>query len=132
MEQFLGTWKMTSSEGFDAVMTRLGVDFLTRKAGNLVKPVVKITEVQDDAPPGTYRIKTINTFRTTEVQFQLQEPFLETTAEGRKVKTVISLEKGDTDGDWILKQCQVGDKVTEIERRLENPDVMQTVSVSFV
>ena len=127
MEAFLGSWKMTSSDGFDAVMERLGVDFITRKTGNLIKPVIKLTEVQDADMPGTYNLKTINTLRTTEVQFRLQEPFLETTVDGRKVKSVITLERADVEGDYILKQCQVGDKVAEIERRLESPDIMQTV-----
>ncbi|VDM30607.1 unnamed protein product [Hydatigera taeniaeformis] len=117
---------MTSSEGFDRVMARLGVDFLTRKAGNAAKPMIKLTEVNDGAEPKTYCLKNINTFRSTEVQFRLQEPFLETTPDGRKVKTVISLEKDDADGKWVLRQCQVGDKVTDIYRRLDDIDVMRS------
>ncbi|CDS38180.1 Fatty acid-binding -like protein 2 [Echinococcus granulosus] len=126
MDDFLGTWKMTSSEGFDRVMTRLGVDFLTRKAGNAAKPVIKLSEVKEGAEPKTYCLKTINAFRSTEVQFRLQEPFLETTPDGRKVKTVISLEKDEADGKWVLRQCQVGDKVTDIDRRLDDIDLMRS------
>lgn len=129
MEGFLGSWKMVSSEGFDRILARLGVDYLARKAGNLVKPVIKITEVP--GMPGTYNLKTINTFRSTEVQFQLGEPFLETTVDGRKVKTVITLENGQEVGEWIMRQCQVGDKVTDYERRLVDVDTMKTVSNIF-
>ncbi|KAL5105125.1 hypothetical protein TcWFU_002456 [Taenia crassiceps] len=98
MDDFLGTWKMISSDGFDRVMARLGVDFLTRKAGNAAKPIIKLFE----------------------------EPFLETTPDGRKVKTVISLEKDEPDGQWILRQCQVNDKVTDIDRRLDSTDLMRS------
>ncbi|KAM3171501.1 hypothetical protein ACTXT7_016501 [Hymenolepis weldensis] len=124
MEGFLGSWKLSTSEGFDRIMERLGLDYITRKAGNVIKPVIKITEVTDR--PGTYNLKTINTFRSTEVQFQLQEPFLETTVDGRKVKTIFTLEHGETEGDWVLRQCQVGDKVTDYERRLLDKNTMKT------
>nr|ADZ72849.1 fatty acids and retinol binding protein isoform 2 [Taenia solium] len=117
---------MTSSEGFDRVMARLGVDFLTRKAGNAAKPVIKLSEVEDGGDSKTYCLKTISGFRSSEVRFRLQEPFLETTLDGRKVKTVISLEKDEANGRWILRQCQVGDKVTDIDRCLDDIDLMRS------
>ncbi|VDD76053.1 unnamed protein product [Mesocestoides corti] len=125
MDGFLGTWKMVSSEGFDQVMIRLGVDYLTRKTGNAIKPVIKIERHPD--LPDTFTLQTINTFRSTLVQFKLGEPFLETTVDGRKVKTVITLEKSEHGGSWILRQCQVGDKVADIERRLVGSNEMHVV-----
>lgn len=129
MEGFLGSWKLSTSEGFDRIMERLGLDYITRKAGNVIKPVIKISEVPDR--PGTYSFKTINTFRSTEVQFQLQEPFLETTVDGRKVKTIFTLEHGETEGDWVLRQCQVGEKVTDYDRSLIDKNTMKTVCFEF-
>ncbi len=132
MESFLGNWKMVTSEGFDRVMTRLGVDYITRKAGNAIKPVINIAQMENSSD--TYTLKTVNTFRTTEVIFKLEQPFLETTVDGRRVKTVITLERGTEDGSvgpMILKQCQVGDKVTDIERRLIVEDLMLTVGIQY-
>ncbi|PVD31306.1 hypothetical protein C0Q70_06718 [Pomacea canaliculata] len=52
-----------------------------------------------------WHIKTISTFKTTEIEFTLNTPFEETTMDGRKVKTTCTLEgqkltqdqKGDPD-----------------------------------
>nr|CDS31484.1 fatty acids and retinol binding protein [Hymenolepis microstoma] len=129
MEGFLGSWKLTSSSGFEKLMERLGLEYVVRKGIIVAKPVVKITELASS--PGTYNLKTTNTFRITEVQFRLQEPFLETTLDGRKVKTVVTLDRDDTDGSWVLRQCQVGEKVTDIERRLLDANTMKTVRLSI-
>ena len=52
-----------------------------RKMGNAATPTVEIT-LED----GTYSLKTITTFKTTEIKFKLGEEFEETTADGRTVK----------------------------------------------
>uniref|UniRef100_A0A8C6U5C1 Cytosolic fatty-acid binding proteins domain-containing protein n=1 Tax=Neogobius melanostomus TaxID=47308 RepID=A0A8C6U5C1_9GOBI len=38
VEQFVGTWKLTSSENFDEYMKAIGVGFATYQMGNVVKP----------------------------------------------------------------------------------------------
>ncbi|VDO11945.1 unnamed protein product [Rodentolepis nana] len=124
MDEFIGSWKLTSSSGFEKIMERLGLEYVVRKGIIVAKPVVKISEVADS--PGTYCIKTTNAFRITEVKFRLQEPFLETTLDGRKVKTIVSLDREGVDGEWVLRQCQVGEKVTDVERRIIDKNTMKT------
>lgn len=58
-----------------------GVGFPTRKVGNMLKPTT-IISVDGD----TVTLKTVSTFKTTEVSFKLGEEFDETTADDRKVK----------------------------------------------
>lgn len=58
-----------------------GVGLVMRKMGNAATPTVEIT-LED----GTYTLKTITTFKTTEIKFKLGEEFEETTADGRNVK----------------------------------------------
>ena len=52
-----------------------------RKLGGSVKPTQEISVDGDK-----WHIKTITTFKTTELKFTLNEPFEETTADGRTVK----------------------------------------------
>ncbi|VDN14625.1 unnamed protein product [Dibothriocephalus latus] len=116
MEAFLGSWKLDHSDGFDEIMGRLGVNFVTRKAGNTMKPTMTITKEGDH-----YKMVSSSTFKTTGFEFKLGEPFTETTPDGRKVTSTITMV-----GD-MMKQIQVGDKTTEIERRVDG-DYIRTVS----
>nr|AFN08746.1 fatty acid binding protein [Scylla paramamosain] len=99
MAKIVGKYKMDSSEGFDDFMKALGVGMVMRKMGNAATPTVEIT--LDD---GTYTLKTVTTFKTTEIKFKLGEEFEETTADGRTVKSTITL-----DGNKLIHN-QVGDK----------------------
>ncbi|XP_063860257.1 sodium/calcium exchanger regulatory protein 1-like [Scylla paramamosain] len=99
MAKIVGKYKMDSSEGFDEFMKALGVGMVMRKMGNAATPTVEIT--LDD---GTYTLKTVTTFKTTEIKFKLGEEFEETTADGRTVKSTITL-----DGNKLIHN-QVGDK----------------------
>lgn len=58
-----------------------GVGLVMRKMGNAATPTVEITEED-----GTYTLKTVTTFKTTEIKFKVGEEFEETTADGRNVK----------------------------------------------
>ncbi len=51
-----------------------------RKMGNTVKPAQHITVDGEK-----YQIKTVSTFKNTEINFGIGEVFEETTADGRKV-----------------------------------------------
>lgn len=99
MAKIVGKYKMESSENFDEFMKALGVGMVMRKMGNAATPSVDITE-----EGGTYSLKTISTFKTTEIKFKLGEEFEETTADGRTVKSTISL-----DGNKMTHK-QTGDK----------------------
>ncbi|XP_032437721.1 fatty acid-binding protein, heart-like [Xiphophorus hellerii] len=111
VDQFVGTWKMISSENFDDYMKALGVGFATRQVGNRTKPNFVMS--LDDQ--GMICMKSQSAFKTTEVKFKLNEPFDETTADDRKTRTVVSLDNGKL----IQKQSWDG-KETNIEREISD------------
>jgi len=98
MANIEGTYKLDFSENFDEFMKALGVGMVMRKMANSATPVVTITKEED-----TYTVKQATTFKTTEIKFKLGEEFEETTADGRVVKSTITLEGN------MLKHKQVGD-----------------------
>ncbi|CAG0884384.1 unnamed protein product [Darwinula stevensoni] len=65
-----------------------GVGMVMRKLGSTAKPVQDI-KVEN----GKWTIITTTTFKTTNIEFRLGEEFEETTADGRKVMTKMTLEK---------------------------------------
>ncbi|KAM8884970.1 fatty acid binding protein 4a [Synchiropus splendidus] len=109
VDKFVGTWKLQSSENFDDYMKAIGVGFAIRQVGNRTKPNL-IVSVDDQ---GKVSLKNQSTFKTTEIKFQLNEPFEETTADDRKTTTVISLDNGKL----VQKQSWDG-KETSIEREV--------------
>jgi len=97
----VGKYQMESSENFDEYMKGIGVGLVMRKMANAASPAVEITEAD-----GTYSLKTSTTFKTTEISFKLGAEFEETTADGRTVKSTMTLdEKTNT-----LTHNQVGNK----------------------
>ncbi|KAM8734496.1 fatty acid binding protein 4b [Acanthopagrus latus] len=110
-EQFVGNWTLTSSENFDEYMKAIGVGFATRQMGNMAKPNLVIS-VED---AGLISMKSETTFKTTEIKFKLNEEFDETTADGRKTKTIFTLDNGK------LVQLQTWDgKKTTLEREIQD------------
>jgi fatty acid-binding protein 3, muscle and heart len=88
-----------------------------RKMGNSVSPTVFLEKNGDD-----YSFHTVSTFKTTVITFQLGKEFDEETLDGRKVKSVCTLE-GNT-----LKQVQNTDKKSELIRTFgENELVVECV-----
>ena len=85
----MGTWKLVDSKNFEDYMKSLGVGFATRQVANMTKPTT-IIEVNGDA----IIVKTQSTFKNTEVSFKLGVEFDETTADDRKVKSVVTLDGG--------------------------------------
>lgn len=59
----------------------LGVGFATRQVGNVTKPTVAISKDGDKLV-----VKTMSTFRNTEIAAKLGEEFEETTPDDRHVK----------------------------------------------
>uniref|UniRef100_A0A669P749 Peripheral myelin protein 2 n=1 Tax=Phasianus colchicus TaxID=9054 RepID=A0A669P749_PHACC len=106
--RFVGTWKLVSSENFDDYMKELGVGLATRKLGGLSKPSVIISMKGD-----IVTLRTESTFKNTEISFKLGQQFDETTADDRKVKSVVTLEKGS-----LVQVQKWNGKETTIKRRL--------------
>ncbi|XP_011684607.1 PREDICTED: fatty acid-binding protein, muscle isoform X3 [Wasmannia auropunctata] len=92
-----------------------GVGMVTRKMGSSVSPVVELTEKD-----GTYTLKTTSPFKNSEIKFQLGAEFDEETVDGRKVKSVCTL-----DGNKLV-QVQKGEKDTTIEREF-GPTEMKAI-----
>ncbi|XP_075872180.1 fatty acid-binding protein, heart [Nelusetta ayraudi] len=88
-EAFVGTWNLLNSENFDEYMKELGVGFATRKVGNMTKPTSIIAVDGDQVT-----LKTQSTFKNTELTFKLGEEFDETTADDRKVKSIVTIDGG--------------------------------------
>lgn len=96
-----------------------GVSLVTRKMGASVNPVVELTEND-----GTYILKTNSPFKSSEIKFKLGEEFDEETPDGRKVKSVCTMEGNK------LMHVQKGEKETTIEREF-TPTEMKAVNISF-
>ncbi|XP_072465777.1 fatty acid-binding protein, heart [Notamacropus eugenii] len=88
-DAFVGTWKLIDSKNFDDYMKSIGVGFATRQVGNMTKPTT-IIQISGD----TITLKTQSTFKNTEISFKLGVEFDETTADDRKVKSLVTLDGG--------------------------------------
>ncbi|XP_056378204.1 myelin P2 protein-like [Hyla sarda] len=122
VDHFLGTWKLSDSQGFDEYMQCLGVGFATRKAGAMAKPNIVISKHGDEIS-----LKTESSLKTTEMRFRLGEEFDETTADNRKTRTVITCDDG------VLTQVQKWDgKETTIKRELKNEQMVVTCTMGDV
>ncbi|KAL2772985.1 fatty acid-binding protein, heart isoform 1 [Daubentonia madagascariensis] len=100
VDAFLGTWKLVDSKNFDDYMKSIahilitfclpsGVGFATRQVANMTKPTTIIEKNGD-----TIILKTQSTFKNTEISFKLGVEFDETTADDRKVKSIVTLDGG--------------------------------------
>ncbi|XP_075884389.1 fatty acid-binding protein, adipocyte-like [Nelusetta ayraudi] len=123
VEQFLGKWTLHSSENFEDYMKALGVNLALRKMGIAAKPDL-VVSVNDS---GVITVKSQSTFKNIDVTFKLDEEFDETTADGRKTKTVFTLDNGK------LVQLQKWDgKETTIERAVQGGQLIATCTMGDV
>jgi len=114
MEPFLAKWKLESSDNFDDYMKAVGIGLATRKIAGSQKPVhVFIAE-----PDGSYILRAESAFKNVDVKFRLGEEFDETTADGRKAKTVIRMEGAK------MIQDQKADVHSLITREITDPNTM--------
>uniref|UniRef100_A0A4W3JFH7 Lipocalin/cytosolic fatty-acid binding domain-containing protein n=1 Tax=Callorhinchus milii TaxID=7868 RepID=A0A4W3JFH7_CALMI len=65
------------------------VNFKTRQVGNVSRPT---TVIKVDA--NLITLKTMSTFKSTEINFQLDREFNEITADGRDVKSLVTWSNG--------------------------------------
>jgi fatty acid-binding protein 3 len=108
MSGWNGKFELESSENFDDFLKALGVGFMLRNAAKLSTPTVEITNDGD-----SFTMKTVTTFKTTEIKFSLGQEFDETRMDGVTVKTTITKE-----GDNKLIQSQGGEPPCTITREL--------------
>jgi len=114
-------YKNTTSENFDDYMKALGVGFLLRKIGNSVSPTVELKKEGDK-----YKLITSSTFKNSEIEFKLNEEFDEETLDGRKVKSVITLE-----GNKLIHK-QGGEPESTIIREFNDKEMVATMKVKDV
>ncbi|KAM4029330.1 fatty acid-binding protein, adipocyte-like [Anomaloglossus baeobatrachus] len=117
-DALVGTWKLVenNTEDFNKYMEKVGVSFLIRQAACHLKPDVSINKDGED-----WCVKTMSTFKNTELKFKCGEEFDETTADGRKVKSTITLENGAL----VQKQAWDG-KQSTITREVKDGRMVTT------
>ncbi|KAF7246360.1 Fatty acid-binding protein 5 [Varanus komodoensis] len=108
-DAFLGRWRLISSEGFEDYMKELDVGIAMRKIGNVAKPDIIISKDGDK-----FLVKTESTFKKHEFCFRLGETFDEDTIDGRKTKTLITLD----DDNVLTQHQQWNGKETTITRKI--------------
>jgi len=114
MANIEGTYELTKSDKFDEYMEAVGVGWSTRKMASLLKPTTEIKKEGDQIT-----IKTISSFKTTELKFKLGEKFKEETADGRKCDSIIVME-----GDSKMKHNQICNGQDLVMYREFTPDQM--------
>ncbi|XP_054746506.1 probable fatty acid-binding protein [Anastrepha obliqua] len=114
-------YKLEKSENFDEYMKELGIGMILRKMGNSISPTVELKKDGDN-----YSFTTTSTFKTTTVNFKLGEEFDEETLDGRKVKSVFTL-----DGNKLVQE-QKGDKPSTIIREFTNSELVTTLTLNDV
>merc|ERR1712114_25383 len=87
MVQITGSYTQTSCENYEEFLKALGVGFMLRKAAMASTPVMTITE-----SGGQWTMTTKTTMKSIELKFRLGEEFDETTTDGRKVATTVTME----------------------------------------
>jgi len=96
MAPIAGKYLLDSSENFDEFMKTLGVGMMLRKLGGSSKPLVDLSQTDDE-----WLMKTSTTLKNTEIKFKLGVEISETTFDGRDCKTTFTME-----GDDKLVQIQ--------------------------
>ncbi|XP_060914796.1 fatty acid-binding protein, heart [Labrus mixtus] len=122
VDAFVGTWNMKESVKFDEYMKELGVGFATRKIGNMTKPTTIIS-----VDGGTVTVKTQSAVKNTELSFKLGEEFDETTADDRKVKSLVSI-----DGGKLVHVQKWDGKETSLVREVEGNKLTLTLTLGEV
>lgn len=114
-------YKNTESKNFDEYMKALGVGYFTRTIGNSVQPTVELKKHGDK-----YTLLTTSTFKNSELNFQLGKEFEEETLDGRKVKSVMTME-----GNKLIHK-QGGKPPSTITREFKDNEMIATMTVGKV
>lgn len=99
----------------------VGIGIVTRKIGNTVRPVVELKQEAD----GKLTLSSKSTFKNASMSFKLDEEFPEETLDGRKVKSLITLE-----GNKLI-QVQKNGKESTIIREF-TPEEVKMVSTRIL
>ncbi|XP_051948672.1 fatty acid-binding protein, heart-like [Xyrauchen texanus] len=122
VEAFVGTWNLKESKNFDEYMKALGVGFATRQVGGMTKPTTIISMEGD-----VITLKTVSTFKSTEINFKLGEEFDENTADDRKCKSLVTL-----DGSKLVHVQKWEGKETTLVREVSDNTLTLTLTLGEV
>ncbi|KAM8833534.1 fatty acid binding protein 7, brain, a [Synchiropus picturatus] len=122
VEAFCATWKLVDSQNFDEYMKAIGVGFATRQVGNVTKPTVVISQDGDKVV-----VKTLSTFKNTEISAKLGEEFDETTPDDRRVKSTFSM-----DGDKFVHEQKWDGKQSTFVREIKDGKMVMTLTFEGV
>ncbi|KAI6170788.1 Protein CBR-LBP-5 [Aphelenchoides bicaudatus] len=113
-DQFVGNWILVESENFNEYTKAVGFGYLQRKMAATVKPTMDI-QIDDD---GTWTIHLGTKFKSFTVKFKLGVEFEEETTDGRKVRSICTLENGKL----IQKQTPINpnEKGSQVERYFDD------------
>uniref|UniRef100_A0A3B4Y841 Cellular retinoic acid-binding protein 1 n=1 Tax=Seriola lalandi dorsalis TaxID=1841481 RepID=A0A3B4Y841_SERLL len=95
-----------------------GVGFATRQVGNVTKPTIVISQDGDKIV-----VKTLSTFRNTEISSKLGEEFDETTPDDRHVKSTFTME-----GDKLVQVQKWDGKETKFVREIKDGKMVMTLT----
>jgi len=118
-----GKFVLESSENFDEFLKAIGVGWMMRKAAGIQNPTV---EIKHDNDSGEWSIKTVTTFKTSELKFKLDEEFDEDRLDGEKVKSKVR-----KDGDKLVQE-QLGATPCEIVREIDEDKLKTTCKVGDI
>ncbi|MEQ2288018.1 hypothetical protein AMECASPLE_018700 [Ameca splendens] len=128
VEQFVGTWKMISSENFDELMKKFGLGAAERQLANQNRP--NFTLSVDDQ--GIICMNCLNIFNAPELKFKLNESVVQMTPNNRQTTTVLTLENGKLiqkhtgdDGDFIVER-EISDGQMIVRSTLGNVVAVKT------
>ncbi|XP_061699536.1 fatty acid binding protein 7, brain, a [Syngnathoides biaculeatus] len=122
VDAFCAKWKLVQSHNFDEYMRVLGVPFATRQFGNVTKPTVVISRDGDKVV-----VKTLSTFRNTELAAKLGEEFDETTPDDRHVKSTFNME-----GDKFVHVQKWDGKESKFTREIKDGKMVMTLTFEGV
>ncbi|XP_076865054.1 fatty acid-binding protein, heart [Brachyhypopomus gauderio] len=121
-QAFVGTWELKESKHFDEYLKALGVGFATRQIGSMTKPTTIISMDGD-----VITLKTVSTFKSTEISFKLGEEFDESTADDRKVKSLVTI-----DGGKLVHVQKWEGKETSLVREVDGNTLTLTLTLGNV
>ena len=112
-----GKYVRTKDENYEAFLSKLGVGIILRKAATASTPTMEITK---DGNKWKMATKTI--LKSIEVNFELGVPFEETSTDGRKCKTTVTMEG---DNKLITNQMAVeeGKKSVKVIREFADEGI---------
>ncbi|PAV82078.1 hypothetical protein WR25_26997 [Diploscapter pachys] len=125
MSQFQGYWKLDKSDNFDEYMKEVQVALVTRKIASTLKPDLDI-KIEGNK----WTLHSESTFKNHTLVFTLDEEFEETTPDGRKLRSKVSLVDGKI--VHIQKAIKAGDRDSVITRWVDGDRMFVTLASGSV